>query len=84
MNRKISRKEKDKYSNEEKLALGEDENTSPLINIDHEDDRNVAELLQNLWINNLQSITLKRSRFCLLVTFVFTLILLYTQMFIIR
>ena len=48
MNRKISRKEKDKYSNEEKLALGEDENTSPLINIDHEDDRNVAELLQNL------------------------------------
>ena len=48
MNRKISRKEKDKYSNEEKLALGEDENTSALINIDHEDDRNVVELLQNL------------------------------------
>ena len=48
MNRKISRKEKDKYSNEEKLALGEDENKSALINIDHEDDRNVVELLQNL------------------------------------
>ena len=28
MNQKISRNEKHKYSNEEKLALGEDENTS--------------------------------------------------------
>ena len=27
MNRKISRNEKHKYSNEEKLALGENENT---------------------------------------------------------
>ena len=33
MNRKISRNEKkNKYSKEEKLALGEDENTSALIN----------------------------------------------------
>ena len=30
MNRKISRNEKHKYSNEEKLALGEDKNTSAL------------------------------------------------------
>ena len=66
MNRKFSRKGKDKYWNEQKLALGEDENTSTLINIDHADDRNVAELLQNLWINNLRYIILKRSRFCLL------------------
>ena len=41
MNRKISRNEKHKYSNEEKLALGEDENTSALINISQEDDRNI-------------------------------------------
>ena len=31
MNRKISRNEKHKYSNEEKLALGEDKNTSALV-----------------------------------------------------
>ena len=48
MNRKISRNEKHKYSNEEKLALGEDENTSALINIAQEDDSNIFELLQNL------------------------------------
>ena len=47
MNRKISRNEKHKYSNEEKLALGEDENTSALINIAQEDDSNIFELLQN-------------------------------------
>ena len=33
MNRRISKNEKHKYSNEEKLALGEGENTSALINI---------------------------------------------------
>ena len=48
MNRKISRNEKHKYSNEEKLALSKDENTSALINIDQEDNRNILELLQNL------------------------------------
>ena len=37
MNRKISRKKKHKYSNEEKLALGEDENKSTLINIVQEE-----------------------------------------------
>ena len=58
MDQKISRNKKDKYSNEEKLALSEDENTSALINIDQEDDSNIFELLQNLWINNLQSIVL--------------------------
>ena len=39
MNRKISRNEKHKYSNEEKLAL---------INIAQVDDSNIFELLQNL------------------------------------
>ena len=54
MNRKINRNEKHKYSNEEKLALGEDQNTSALINIAQEHDRNIKiELLQNLRINNL-------------------------------
>ena len=48
MNRKVSRNEKQKYSNEEKLALGEDENTSALINVAQEDDSNSFELLQNL------------------------------------
>ena len=48
MNRKVSRNEKHKYSNEEKLALGEDENTSALINIDQEDDSTIVELLQNM------------------------------------
>ena len=57
MNRKISRNEKHKYSNEEKLALLENENTSALINFGQE--------------------------FCLFVTFVFILLLLYTQMFLI-
>ena len=48
MNRKISLNEKHKYSNEEKLAFGEDENTSALINIAQEDNRNIFKLLQNL------------------------------------
>ena len=48
MNRKIPRNEKHKYSNEEKFALGEDENTSALININQDDDSNNVELLQNL------------------------------------
>ena len=49
MNRKNSRNEKHKYSNKEKLALGEDKSTSALINITQEDDSNIFfELLQNL------------------------------------
>ena len=84
MNRKISINEKHKYSNEEKLPFGEDEDTSGLINIVQEDDSNIFfGLLQNLLINNLRFIILKCSRFCLLVTFVFILLLLYTQMFLI-
>ena len=67
MNRKISRNEKHKYSNEEKLALGEDENTSALINIAQEDDSNICELLENF----------------LVVTFIFILLLLHTQMFLV-
>ena len=48
MNQKISRNEKCKYSNEEKLALGENENTSALINIAQGNDSNIFELVQNL------------------------------------
>ena len=48
MNQKISRKEKQKYSNEEKLVLAEEENTSAPINIAQEDDSNIFELLENL------------------------------------
>ena len=48
MNCKISRNEEHKFSIEEKLALGEDENTSALINISQEDHSNIFELLQNL------------------------------------
>ena len=43
-----NRNEKHKYPNEKRLALGEDENTSALINIAQEDDSNIFELLQNL------------------------------------
>ena len=43
MNQKISRNEKYKYSNEEKLVLGEDENTSALINIVQEDSSNISD-----------------------------------------
>ena len=48
MNRKTSRNEKHKYSNEEKFALGTNEVTSALINIAQEDDSNIFESLQNL------------------------------------
>ena len=83
MNRKISRKEKHKYSNEEKLVLSEDENTNALIDIAQEDDSNIFDLLQNLWIDNIRFTILKCSRVCLIVTFVFILFLMYTQMFLI-
>ena len=43
MNQKISRNEKCKYSNEEKLALAEDENTSALINIVQEGGSNISD-----------------------------------------
>ena len=82
-NRKISRNEKHKYSNKEKLAFGEDENTSALINIAQDDDSNIFELLQNLWINNLQFINFKCSRFSLLINFPIISLSLYTQMFLI-
>ena len=45
MNQKNSRNEKHKYSNEENLALGEDENISALMNIALEDDGNVYHFL---------------------------------------
>ena len=48
MDRKISRNEKYKYSNEKKLVLDENENTSALINIAQENESNIFELLQNL------------------------------------
>ena len=48
MNRKIGRNRKHKYSNEEKLVLSENENTSSLINIARENDSNIFELVQNL------------------------------------
>ena len=47
MNRKIRRNEKHKYSNKEKLAIIENENTSALINIAQEDDSSIFKLLQN-------------------------------------
>ena len=50
MNRKISRNGKHKYSNEENLTLGEDENT--IANIALEDDRNIFEMLHNLCKKN--------------------------------
>ena len=50
MNWKISRNEQYKYSNEEKLAFGENKNTSALINIVQEDSSNIFELLQNVLI----------------------------------
>ena len=83
MNRKIGRNKKCKYSNEGKLALAGNENTGALINISQEDDSNIFELLQNLRINNHRFIILKCSRFCLFIIFVFILLLLYSQMFLI-
>ena len=47
MNRNITRNEKHKYSNEEKLALGEDKNKSALVNIAQENNSNIFELLEN-------------------------------------
>ena len=82
MNQKINTNEKHKYSNKYTLALGEDKNTSALMNIAQEDN-NIFELLHNLLINNIRFIILKCSRFCLLVAFVFILLLLYAQMFLI-
>ena len=79
MNRKISWNENHKYSNEEKLALGEDENTSALINIAQEDDSNIFELLKSLWTSSVRFIILRCSR--LLFTCFFIFLLLYTQMF---
>ena len=81
MNQKTSRNEKHKHSNKEKLVLGGDKNTNALINIAKEDDSNIFELLKNLCENIVRFIILRCSRFCLLVTFVFILLLLYTQIF---
>ena len=53
MNRKIARNRKHKYSNEEKLALVEEENTTALMNIAQEEGSSIFELLQNLLLNNL-------------------------------
>ena len=50
MNWKISRNEKHKYSNKEKLAVVENENTSALIDIAQENDSTISEFLQNLGI----------------------------------
>ena len=83
MKQKISRNEKHKLSNEEKLVVAEKKNTCALIDIAQEDDSNIFEFLQNLGVNNLRSVILKCSRLCLIVTFAFTLLLLYTQMFLI-
>ena len=51
--------------------------------IAQEDDSNIFKLLKNLYLNNLQFIISKCSKFCLLITFVFILLLLYTQAFLI-
>ena len=83
MKQKISRNEKHKLSNEEKLVVTEKKNTCALIDIAQEDDSNILEFLQKLGISNLRFVILKCSRLCLIVTFVFTLLLLYTQMFLI-
>ena len=48
MNLKPSRSEKYKSFNEEKLALGENENTNAVINIAREDDSMILELLKKL------------------------------------
>ena len=48
MNRKISKNEKQKYLKKENLTLGENENSSALINIARESDSNIFSLIQNL------------------------------------
>ena len=83
MNWKTSRSEKHKYFNKEKLVLGEKENTSALMNIVQEDDNNFFKLWKNLWLNNILFIILKCPRFCLSIAFVFILVLLYTEIFLI-
>ena len=83
MNQKTSRNEKHKYSNKEKLVLGEDKNTNTPINFAQEDDSNIFELLKNLCKNIVRFIILRCSRFCLLVTFVIILLSLYTKIFLI-
>ena len=55
MNRKISINEKHKYSNEERLGFGEDEDTSGLINIAQEDDSNIFWIATKL-VNKQSSI----------------------------
>ena len=52
------------------------------MNIAQEDDTNVYNFLKNLWLNTLQFIILQCSTFCLF-TFVFILLLLYTQIFLV-
>ena len=49
MNLKPSRSEKYKSFNEEKLALGENENTNAVINIAREDDSMILELWKKIW-----------------------------------
>ena len=80
-NWKTSRNERHKYFNEEKLALGEKQNTSAVMNIAQEDNSNIRKLLNSLWLNNLQVIILKCSGFCLFITFVFNLLLLCARLF---
>ena len=53
------------------------------MNIAQEDDSNIFKLFKNLWLNNLQFIIFKCCRFCLFIAFVFILLLLYTQTFLI-
>ena len=53
------------------------------MNIAQEDDSNIFELLQNLGKNIFRFIILKCFSFYLIVTFLFILLLLYTQMFLI-
>ena len=83
MNWKTSRNEKHKYFNKEKLALGEKENSSALMNIAQDNDSNILKLTKSLWLNNLQFIISKCSRFCLFITFVFILLSLYTQLYLV-
>ena len=55
-NSKKYQKRKTQVLNWRKVGpIGEDENTIALINITQEDESNIFELLQNLWINNLPS-----------------------------
>ena len=53
------------------------------MNIAQEDDSNIVKLLKNLWLNNLQLIILKCSTFYLFIAFVFILLLLHTEIFLI-